>query len=206
MLVVIDPITAYSSSRYDERVKLMLIRAVDLFKSLGITSMFTALTFGGDAEESTSVSISSVVDVWILVRNLELGGERTRGLYVCKARGAAHSNQIREFLLTNEGLRLVDVMLDDNGQILTGSARRLYQAMKEDEMSARELVESRRRAEVQNRQQLLEARIAAMRAEHEEELRALEEEIEGESKRLRAADKKFVNLASLRSRLGNGDS
>lgn len=205
-VVVIDPITAYSSSGYEERVKLMLIRAVDLFKSLGITSLFTALTFGGNAEESTSVSISSVVDVWLLVRNLESAGERTRGLYVCKARGAAHSNQIREFVLTSEGLRLVDVMLDDAGQILTGSARRLHQTLKEDETAARDLVDQRRRTAIENRRLVLEARIAAMRAEYEDELRALEAEIEGEDTRLRAANRKFLNLANLRNQVGRGDS
>jgi len=204
--VVIDPITAYSSARYDERVKMMLIRAVDLFKSRGITSLFTALTFGGDAEETTSVSISSIVDVWLLVRNLELAGERTRGLYVCKARGGAHSNQIREFLLTNDGLRLVDVMLDDDGQILTGSARQLHQTMKEDEMSGRDLSERRRRTVIENRRHVLEAKISAMRAEYEEELLALESELDSESSRLRAVDRKFASLANLRSQVGGSHS
>ncbi|MBX9604752.1 MAG: circadian clock protein KaiC [Gammaproteobacteria bacterium] len=204
--VVIDPITAYSTRGYEERVKLMLIRAVDLFKSMGITSVFTALTYGGNAEESTSVSISSVVDVWLLVRNLESAGERTRGLYVCKARGAAHSNQVREFQLSSEGLRLVDVMLDDAGQILTGSARRLHQTLKEDESTARDLADQRRRAAIENRRLVLEARIAAMRAEFEDELRALEAEIEGEDSRLRAANRKFLNLANLRNQVGRGDS
>lgn len=126
-MVIIDPITAFNTTSDEERVKLMLIRSVDLFKSRGITSLFSALTLGGAAPESTSIGISSLVDVWLLLRNLESAGERTRGLYVCKARGTAHSNQIREFLLTDSGIKLVDVVLAPDGQILTGSARLLHQ-------------------------------------------------------------------------------
>ena len=118
LVVIIDPVTAFNITADQEMVKLMLVRAVDLFKSQGITSLFTSLTVGGVAEEATSVAISSLVDVWLLLRNLESAGERTRGLYVCKARGTEHSNQIREFLLTNSGIKLVDVLLDEDGKIL----------------------------------------------------------------------------------------
>jgi circadian clock protein KaiC len=122
-VVVIDPVTAFNTGADTEQAKSLLIRAVDYFKVRNITSLFTSLTLGGEAAESTSVAISSLIDVWLLLRNLESMGERTRGLYVCKARGIAHSHRIREFLLTTNGVQLEDVMLDDNGQILTGSAR-----------------------------------------------------------------------------------
>jgi len=122
-MVVIDPVTAFNTGADMEQAKSLLIRAVDYFKVRNITSVFTSLTLGGEAAESTSVAISSLIDVWLLLRNLEAAGERTRGLYVCKARGIAHSHRIREFLLTAGGVQLEDVVLDTNGQILTGSAR-----------------------------------------------------------------------------------
>ena len=199
--VVIDPITAYSNGRQEERAKLMLIRAVDLFKSQGITSLFTALTPGGNAEESTSVSISSIIDVWMLVRNLELAGERTRGLYVCKARGGAHSNQIREFLLTDEGPKLIDVMLNDEGQIVTGSARKLHQSLRDDEANARRANEAQRRAIVENRRHVMEAKISAMQAEYAQELHLLEAALADEFSQVRARDRTFTTMASLRNKV-----
>ena len=199
-VVVIDPITAFNISADEERVKLMLIRFVDLFKSRGITSLFTALTLGGDAPESTSVAISSLVDVWLLLRNLESAGERTRGLYVCKARGSAHSNQIREFLLTDSGLKLVDVLLNADGQILTGSAGLLYRRQKESEAETRSGNTLRRRALLENRQQVLEAKIAAMRIEYEEERQILESELAHEDSNIQLSDYSLAGLAALRGR------
>jgi circadian clock protein KaiC len=122
-VMVIDPVTAFNTGSDTERVKSFLIRIVDYCKVRNITTLFTSLTLGGEAAESTSVEISSLIDVWLLLRNLESAGERTRGLYVCKARGIAHSHRIREFLLTSHGVELVDVMQGPNGEILTGSAR-----------------------------------------------------------------------------------
>lgn len=193
-VVVIDPITSLNSGQEDERVKAMLIRVIDLFKSRGITSLFTALTLGGEAPESTSVAVSSLVDVWWLVRNLESAGERTRALYVCKARGTAHSNQVREFLLTSEGVRLVDVMLDANGQILTGS-RRLIREKQQDAEEAASLADAEhRRAMLERRRHVLDAKITALRAEYEEEIDALNAELE---KRDALSSLKSSNLSAL---------
>jgi len=198
-VVVIDPITALTTSASgDEPVKLMLIRAVDLFKARGITSLFTALTSSNMAAESTSVGISSLMDVWLLLRNLELAGERTRGLYVNKARGMAHSNQIREFLLTDNGVQMVDVQLDSKGEILTGSARQLHQRQKEIEAQARHASEARRRTVLENRRLVLEAKVAALRAEFEEELRLLETDMEQDASHLRSTDRLNFDQAALR--------
>lgn len=201
-VAVIDPITSYHVTTSEERVKLMLIRAADLFKSQGITSLFTALTVGGEAPESTSVAISSLVDVWLLLRSIESAGERTRGLYVCKARGMSHSNQVREFLLTENGVHLVDLLLDADGQVLTGSARLLHQRRRESEAQTREATERRRRAVLENRRRVVEARIEVMRAEYEAELHALEAELEQENSRMRSAERAFADLAARRSRVG----
>ncbi len=204
-VVIIDPITAFNVSVDVERVKIMLIRAVDLFKSRGITSLFTALTYGGDAPESTAIAISSLVDVWLLVRNLESAGERTRGLYVCKARGIAHSNQIREFLLTRHGIELVDVLLDAEGGILTGSARQLHQSQDDNEARVRDTAVARRKLLLEVQGRALEARIGAMRAEFEQELLALDAELEREGIRSQFADQALNDLADRRSRLGKGN-
>jgi circadian clock protein KaiC len=199
-VVIIDPITAFNVAADEERVKVMLIRAVDLFKSRGITSLFTSLTVGSDAPESTSTAISSIVDVWLLLRNIESGGERTRGLYVCKARGTAHSSQIREFLLTDRGVQLVDVLLDANGQILTGSARLLRQRLVENEADARDVNALRRRATLESRRRVMEAKVGAIRAEFEEELRVLDSELEREGANIHLADRTFAYLAERRNR------
>ena len=197
-VVVIDPITAFSVTADDERVKLMLVRAVDLFKSRGITSLFTALTYGGDAPEATTVAISSLIDVWLLLRNMEWAGERTRGLYVCKARGIAHSNQIREFLLTASGVKLVDVSLDGEGNILTGSARQVHERLKDGEAAIRHANANRRRTVMEKRRLVLDAKIAATQAEYEEELQNLEAELEREESTARLADNTLAELATRR--------
>jgi circadian clock protein KaiC len=198
-VVVIDPITAFNASADEDRIKLMLVRAVDLFKSQGVTSLFTALTSGAEAPESTTVAISSLVDVWLLLRNLESAGERTRGLYVCKARGTAHSNQIREFLLTDQGVRLVDVSLDAEGRIVTGSARLLHQRLEQNEVSARQADAARRRTTLEHRRRALEAKIGALRAEYDLELHALEAELAGDGSRHLLAGSTLGELATRRS-------
>jgi circadian clock protein KaiC len=204
-VVIIDPITAFNVATDEELVKTMLVRAVDLFKSRAITSLFTSLTGGGSAPESTTVAISSLVDVWLLLRNLELCGERSRGLYVCKARGIAHSNQIREFLLTDAGIKLEDVLLDSAGQILTGSARLLHKNLAENETGRRDADAIRRRAVLEDRRRVLEAKIAAMHTEYDEELHALEAELERDGSRVRLADRTLTDLAARRGRFRRND-
>jgi circadian clock protein KaiC len=205
-LVVIDPITAFDLSADDERVKLMLVRAGDLFKSKGITSLFTALTQGTEAPESTSIGISSLVDVWILLRNLELAGERTRGLYILKARGMAHSNQIREFRLSESGIKLVEVLLDADGRVLTGSARSFHENQKASEAEERRAEEERRHATLDTRRRVIEAKIAALRAEYEEELESLEAESQRQGTLVRRADRAFAELATRRSDFGPAEA
>ena len=203
--VVIDPVSAFTTSSNEEPVKLMLIRMVDLFKSRGITSLFNALTAGNMLAESTAIGISSVMDVWFLLRNLELAGERTRGLYISKARGTAHSNQIREFLLTDKGVNLVDVLLDEDGQLLTGSARQMHQRQKEVDAETRKAGAERRRAALESRRHVVDVKIAAMRAEFDEELRVLEAELNQEDADSRAAEQNVADMATKRSGTGRRD-
>ena len=123
-VVVIDPITNFGSVGTYSEVKSMCVRLIDLFKSRQITAMFTSLTAGDSAAELSEVGVSSLMDAWLLLRNLESNGERNRGLYVLKARGIAHSNQIREFVLTNLGAQLLDVYAGASGLLLAAISHR----------------------------------------------------------------------------------
>jgi len=120
--MVMDPVTNLTTVGSVADVKSMLARLIDFLKMKQITLLSTSLTAGGDNEEQSEVGISSLMDTWILVRNLETNGERNRGLYILKSRGMPHSNQVREFVLSAKGIRLVDVYTGQ-GTVLTGSAR-----------------------------------------------------------------------------------
>src|SRR6185312_1394551 len=120
-VVVIDPLSGLLPGGSEHDVHALVLRIVDFLKHSGATGFFTALNAEDDLQ-STALSISSLVDAWVLLRNIEVNGERNRLLYVLKSRGMAHSNQIREFLLTPHGVQLRDVYLGPGG-VLTGSAR-----------------------------------------------------------------------------------
>src|SRR4029077_17855060 len=127
--VVIDPITNLLLGNRNE-LHSMLMRLIDFLKTKQITGFFTALTSGRNKEsEESDVGISSLIDTWIFARDVELNGERNRCIYVLKSRGMAHSNQVREFVMSNEGIRLLPVYVGA-GTVLTGSAR-LSQAARE---------------------------------------------------------------------------
>jgi circadian clock protein KaiC len=164
--VVVDPISNLRAVGGAADVTAMLMRLVDDLKTRQITAFFTALT-SGDLLETSDVGISSLIDTWLLVRSIESNGERNRGLYVLKSRGMAHSNQIREFLLTDHGIELRDVYIGAAG-VLTGSARlaREAQDIAIDE-ERRQNVEARRRA-LEAKRRTVEVQVAALRAEIEE--------------------------------------
>jgi circadian clock protein KaiC len=144
--VIMDPITNMISIGEGNDVKAMMTRVIDFLKSAGITSIFTSLTAGGDALEQSEIGISSLMDAWLLVRMLEATGERNRLLYVLKSRGMAHSNQMREFQLSDEGIKLVDVYTGP-GEVLTGSARLIQEAKDRVEaLAAQKSAAVRRRA------------------------------------------------------------
>ncbi|MGQ9424808.1 circadian clock protein KaiC [Gilvimarinus sp. F26214L] len=170
--VVVDPVSNLISAASQQDAHQMVVRLIDHLKSHGVTAVMTSLTGGGEAEEGTEVAISSIVDTWLLVRSLESSGERNRGLYVLKSRGMNHSHQVREFVITSDGIELVEVYVGPEG-VLTGSAR----AQQEDrERAARRMREqeiARKQRELERKRKALEHSIEAMRAEFESE----EEEI-----------------------------
>jgi circadian clock protein KaiC len=174
-VVVIDPITNFESIGTHGEVKSMVTRLIDVFKSRHITALFTSLTNGDSVAESSEVGISSQTDAWLLLRNLECNGERNRGLYVLKARGMAHSNQIREFLLTDHGVELVDVYLGPSG-MLTGSARIAQDRRERAEAADQQQIE-RKKLQLTRKRLDLEAQIARMKAKFEAEQQSLLREL-----------------------------
>jgi circadian clock protein KaiC len=105
-VVILDPITDFATVGSAAEIKAAVTRIIDFLKSSQITGMFIAVTSGRDQADQSVVGISSLIDAWISVRNLENNGERHRGLFVLKSRGMAHSNQIRSFELTSNGIRI----------------------------------------------------------------------------------------------------
>jgi len=163
-VVIIDPITNFLAIGTNQEIKSMFTRLVDFLKGDGITSLFTSLTSGGGYEEATEVGISSVIDTWILLRDVEIGGERNRALHILKSRGMPHSNQVREFILSNEGIRLVDAYLGTAG-VLTGSARLAQETRERATVLEREQEMESRRNALERRRQMKQAQIAAIEAE-----------------------------------------
>ena len=172
-IVILDPINAFVSGENQTEVKTMLLRLVDFLKMKQITALFTNLTSAGVNIENTDVYISSLIDTWLLLRDIEIGGERNRGLYVLKSRGMAHSNQIREFQLTDHGIELLDVYVGPEG-VLTGSAR-LSQEMKDEaEQALRQQEIVRQKIRLERKREAMEAQITLLRSEFEaEEMEAL---------------------------------
>ena len=134
-IVVMDPITNLISVGAEADVKSMLTRFIDFLKAKEITSLFTSLTSPGTSLEQSEVGVSSLMDTWIVLKDIEGQGERNRGLTIVKSRGMAHSNQFREFHLTGTGLMLEDVYLGASGA-LTGAAREA-QIAEEEAQAAR---------------------------------------------------------------------
>lgn len=166
-LVVIDPVSNLITIGEEQQVRSMLTRLIDFLKSEGITAVFTDLTAAEYNLEKTAIGVSSLMDTWILLRNLEANGERNRGVYVIKSRGMAHSNQVREFTITGSGVDLVDVYTGLGG-VLTGASRVAQeQRDRAEAIVRRQETEARRRA-LDRKRRAIEAQIALLNAEYEE--------------------------------------
>jgi circadian clock protein KaiC len=210
-VIVLDPITNLVTIGTVSEVKSMLIRLIDFLQKNQISVLFTALTSNTAVTEQADEGVSSLVDAWITVRDLESNGERNRGLYIMKARGMKHSNQVREFLITNEGLELVNVFLGTNG-VLIGSAREKQQLEEVTGMELKTYAGTRRDSEIKRKKTVLEAKIAGLNEEfqsvkdeimktyEEEELR--KELMEKNRKAL--TEKRYLNQNKQRKGKGNG--
>jgi circadian clock protein KaiC len=170
--VILDPITNLVAVASVSEVKSMLMRLLDFLQNEGITVLFTALVYDKENSVQTDEGISSMVDAWVQVRDIEGNGERNRGIYIMKSRGMTHSNQVREFVITNHGLELVDVYLGPDG-ILVGSARQAQELQEVTGAALRTHAASRKDQEIERKRLVLEAKIASLKEEFESVREAL---------------------------------
>jgi circadian clock protein KaiC len=194
---IVDPISNLVAAGTAIEVKSILTRLIDYLKMKGISAFLTNLTHSGGSLERTSEEISSLIDTWILLRDIELQGERNRGLYILKSRGMAHSNQIQEFLLGSQGIDLIEIYTG-SGEALTGSARAAQEAQEKASEMTRLHEVDRRLREQERKRKVLEARIAALRAEFDAESEELQLIAEEERNRQAALASDRLEMAHLR--------
>jgi circadian clock protein KaiC len=194
---IVDPISNLSAAGTAAEVKSILTRLVDYLKIKKISTFLTDLTHFTGSLEHTSEEISFLIDTWLLLRDIELNGERNRGLYILKCRGMAHSNQIQEFLLTNQGIGLIDIYTG-SGEVLTGSARATQEAGEKASELARWREVDRRLREQERKKNALEAKIAALRAEFDVETEEVHLMAEEEQTRQAVQAEDRLDMAHLR--------
>jgi len=167
-VVIIDPITSLMGSGTDSEGKGMVTRLIDFLKASQVTSLFTSLTQGGHALQQSEAAMSSLMDSWILLQDFEGNGERNRVLYVLKARGMAHSNQIREFLISDRGIDVVDAYIGASG-VLTGSARVAQSSLEKAAVLAGQQEADRLKREVERKRAAIDRQISGLRSDYESE-------------------------------------
>ena len=202
-LVIVDPITNFISSGTVSEASSMMMRLVDYLKARQITTLLTNLNRNEGALEHTELDISSTIDTWLLLRDMELNGERNRGLYILKSRGMSHSNQIREFLLTDNGILLTEVYLGPDG-VLTGSARLAQEAKEMATAAQRNQEIERKRGELSRRQQALEAQIAVLQLQFQTDKEEMERDITTEQVYLEKLEQGRQEMAFSRKAQSNG--
>ena len=200
-VVVLDPASNFIGSEETAETNGLLVRLIDMMKRRGITAMMTNLT-GVDEHQRTEAAISSIVDSWLLLKVIELSGERNRGLYVLKSRGMPHSNQIREFHITPRGISLVAPYIGPEG-VLTGSARLSQEARERAELERARLELETKRREIARLEALHRERVSALESQYEAELAGIVREIDAlESLRQRRATDR-EDMAKMRRAAGN---
>jgi len=178
-VVIVDPITSLMDSGTASECKGMVTRLIDYLKAGQVTSFFTSLTQGGHAPQQTESAMSSLMDSWLLLQDFEGNGERNRVLYVLKARGMKHSNQIREFLISDHGIDVVDAYIGPSG-VLTGSARAAQNSLEKAAVLASQQEAAQLKREVERKRAALEQKISGLRSDYEteaEELRRIAEQV-----------------------------
>ena len=197
-VVILDPINTFVVGDKEFEVKTMLMRIVDFLKMNQITALFTSLTASGSALEHSDTSISSLIDTWLLLRDIELNGERNRGMYVLKSRGMANSNQIREFVLTNHGVELREVYIGSSG-VLTGSARIAHEALENAEVLTRKQDIERKKREIERKRKTLEAKIISLYADFDSEEAEALKMIQTEQDTIKRHEQDKVEMAESRN-------
>lgn len=195
-IVIVDPVTSLMDAGTDSETKAMVTRLIDYLKGGQVTSLFTSLTLGGLALQQSELATSSLMDSWLLLQDFEGNGERNRVLYVIKARGMAHSNQVREFVISNRGIDLVDAYIGPSG-VLTGSSRVAQGAREKAEALTSRQEAARRKRELLRKRETLDQRIAALRTDfetEEAELMRLDEQASTQTRTLYAERNELARL------------
>jgi len=196
-VVVVDPITNFLAVADTPQTKAMLTRLMDFLKMKQITALFSSLTGATSEIEDSEVGVSSLMDAWLLVKNIESNGERNRGLYILKARGIAHSNQVREFLLTSRGIELIDAYVGIDG-VLMGSARSSQVARETAAQVERRIATEQKQRELRRKQELYEAQLIALKGQYESERDALLRELDEATEREKVMADQRLEIARLR--------
>ncbi len=194
---IVDPISNLIDAGTAPEVKSVLTRLIDYLKMKKISSFLTDLTHSGDSPEGTREEISSLIDTWLLLRDIEIKGERNRGLYILKSRGMYHSNQLQEFLITNQGLDLVNIYTG-SGEALTGSARAAQEAQERASEMERRHEADRIRRDQERKRKAFEEKIAALRAEFDAESQELDLLAEEEKERQQFVTEEQSKMKELR--------
>jgi circadian clock protein KaiC len=203
--VVLDPLTSLMVGNINQTHS-MLMRLIDFLKTRGITGFFTALTAGRSKEiEETDIGISSLIDTWIFARDVELNGERNRCIHVLKSRGMANSNQVREFLMSKDGIRLLPVYVG-GGAVLTGSARLSQEARERAEGVLRQQTKEEQRRSLDGKRKTLEAQIEAMRSEFAQEEARISVAAKQDDQRERDLSQDMMDMGSFRGGARQGKS
>ena len=200
-VVIIDPISNLTDIGNYMQVKSFMMRLVDFFKTLQITTVLTHLNLGGNPLEQTDLGISSLMDTWLLLRDEESSGERNRLLFVLKSRGMKHSHQVREFRLTDTGVKLVDVYLGAGG-VMAGTARTIQESQEKAEALVRRQAIERKQHEIERKRQIMEVQIQALQAEFETQKEEIEQMIQQEKLR----EKTLIQDRQLRAQIRDSDS
>ncbi len=196
-IVIMDPINTFVIGDKEFEVKTMLMRMVDFLKANQITALFTSLTSTENSLESSDVGISSLIDTWLLLRDIELNGERNRGMYVLKSRGMANSNQIREFILTSHGVELREVYVGTNG-VLTGSARIAQEALENTVVLTHKQNIERKIRELERRRRVLETQIETLHVDFDLEESEAVNLIEAEQEMIKRLEQDKMKMAASR--------
>ena len=196
-IVILESINTFIVGDKDLDVKTMLMRIADFLKAKQITALCTSLTSSQGSIESSDAGISSLIDTWLLLRDIELYGERNRGMYVLKSRGMANSSEIREFILTDHGVELREVYIGARG-VLTGSARMAQEALEKAEvLSGMQDIELKKR-DIERKRKVLEAQIIALQAHFESEESEALKTIETKQDALKRLGQDNINMAESR--------
>lgn len=196
--IIVDPITNLITAGIISEVKAILIRLIDYLQAKQITVMFTALNLNSAVTEQTDEGVSSLVDAWISVKDIENNGERNRGLYIMKSRGMKHSNQVREFIISNKGIDLIDIYVGPEG-VLTGSAREAQQISESTGVELRTYALSRKDREIDRKRKILEAQILSLKQEFDSVQDELNKSYLEEDLRKQLIEKKRSQLTQIRS-------